>query len=57
MFKLNKQEALTAIAQIDLSTLSDYALEEIIKSYCINRTEEGCGGCPLLQINHCRRIE
>ena len=54
---MNRIEALTAIAQIDLSKLSDYALEEIIKSYCINRESEGCEGCPLMSIVHCRKID
>ena len=61
---MNRKEALSAIAQIDLSTLSDYTLEEIIKSYCINKTEDGCGTCPLLRVNqksaelsYCRKID
>jgi hypothetical protein len=54
---MNKQQALKAIEQIDLSTLSDYALEEVIKSYCVNREYKGCDGCPLISVNHCREIE
>ena len=54
---MNRAEALNAIAQIDLTLLSDYALEEIIKSYCINREKDGCGECPLEHITHCRHID
>jgi hypothetical protein len=54
---MNKKQALKAIEQINLSELSNYALEQIIQSYCINREIKGCDGCPLLKVNHCREIE
>lgn len=54
---MNREQALNAIKEIDISLLSDYALEEIIKSYCINRDIKGCDGCPLLSVVHCRKID